>query len=137
MKLKSFSNALQKLRCIEQKLIKEFEKGTGFSLTRYEILIYLSEKEHSPQTDIAYHIGIDPAAVTRQLKVLEKEGFVKRERNIKNAREVMVTLTNFAKKELLNCKKKQKEKECNLPVPFAQEEIDELLNILEKIEKKL
>ena len=86
MELKQFSNALHKLRCVEQNLTKEFENSTGFSLTRYEILIYLDEKKQSLQTEIAEHIGIDPAAITRQLKItgtstFSKIGFAKKSKN--------------------------------------------------------
>ena len=96
MKLKAFSNMLQKLRSVEQKLTKEFEKSTGFSLTRYEILIYLRDNGNSLQTEIADYLDIDPAAVTRHLKILEEKDYVKRKRNKENAREVIVSLTDYA-----------------------------------------
>lgn len=137
MNLKTISNALHKLRCVEQKLVREFEDNTGFSLTRYEILIYLDEKEKSLQTEIAEYIGIDPAAMTRQLKILEEKGYVVRQRNKKNAREVIVSLTDFAKKELLSCKEKQNGKDCSISIPVEQEELDNLIDMLESIESKL
>lgn len=137
MELKQFSNALHKLRCVEHNLTKEFENSTGFSLTRYEILIYLDEKQQSLQTEIAEHIGIDPAAITRQLKILEKEGFVTRDRNAENAREIIVTLTDYAKSELKICKQKHKDNPCNVAVSISKREIEELMQILESIEEKL
>ena len=137
MELKHFSNALHKLRCVEQNLTKEFENSTGFSLTRYEILIYLDEKQQSLQTEIAEHIGIDPAAITRQLKILEKEGFVTRDRNADNAREIIVTLTDYAKSELQICKQNHKDNPCNIAVSISKREIEDLMEILESIEEKL
>ena len=137
MKLKAFSNMLQKLRGVEQKLTKEFEKSTGFSLTRYEILIYLRDNGNSLQTEIADYLDIDPAAVTRHLKILEEKDYVKRKRNKENAREVIVSLTDYAIDELAKCKEKQSENQCELPVPFNQEEIEKLMDILKEIEKKL
>lgn len=137
MKLKAFSNMLQKLRSVEQKLTKEFEKSTGFSLTRYEILIYLRDNGNSLQTEIADYLDIDPAAVTRHLKILEEKDYVKRKRNKENAREVIVSLTDYAIDELAKCKEKQSENQCELPVPFNQEEIEKLMDILKEIEKKL
>ena len=122
---------------MEQNLTKEFENSTGFSLTRYEILIYLDEKQQSLQTEIAEHIGIDPAAITRQLKILEKEGFVTRDRNVENAREIIVTLTDYAKSELKICKQKHKDNPCNVAVSISKREIEELMQILESIEEKL
>lgn len=122
---------------MEQNLTKEFENSTGFSLTRYEILIYLDEKKQSLQTEIAEHIGIDPAAITRQLKILEKEGFVTRDRNADNAREIIVTLTDYAKSELKICKQNHKDNPCNVAVSISKREIEELMEILESIEEKL
>ena len=118
-------------------LSKEFENSTGFSLTRYEILLYLDEKKQSLQTEIAEHIGIDPAAITRQLKILEKEGFVTRDRNADNAREIIVTLTDYAKSELQICKQNHKDNPCNVAVSISKKEIEDLMEILESIEEKL
>ena len=122
---------------MEQNLTKEFENSTGFSLTRYEILLYLDEKKQSLQTEIAEHIGIDPAAITRQLKILEKEGFVTRDRNAENAREIIVTLTDYAKSELQICKQNHKDNPCNVAVSISKKEIEDLMEILESIEEKL
>jgi len=137
MKLKAFSNMLLKLKNVEQKLTKEFEKSTGFSLTRYKILIYLKDKGESSQMEIATYLKIDPAAITRHLKILEDKGYVKRNRNKKNVREVIVSLTCFAKTELAKCSKKQSKNQCELPVPFKEDEIEKLMETLEEIEKKL
>ncbi|MCB2287891.1 MarR family winged helix-turn-helix transcriptional regulator [Clostridium algidicarnis] len=137
MKLKAFSNMLQKLRSVEQKLTKEFESSTGFSLTRYEILIYLRDNGDSLQTKIAGYLEIDPAAVTRHLKILEEKGHVERKRNKENGREVIVSLTDYARLELVECEEKQSKNQCELPVPFKQEEIEKLIDVLENIEKKL
>ena len=137
MKLKALSNMLKRLRCVESRLTKEFEDKTGFSLTRYEMLIYIRDNGASLQTDIAKYLEIDPAAVTRHMKAMEDEGYVNRERNKENGREIIVSLTNYAKSELEKCKEKQNGNSYELPVPFSQEEIEELTDILDKLEKKL
>jgi DNA-binding MarR family transcriptional regulator len=137
MKLKAFSNMLLKLKNVEQKLTKEFEKSTGFSLTRYKILIYLKDKGESSQMEIANYLRIDPAAITRHLRILEEKSYVERNRNKENGREVIVSLTYFARTELSKCKEKQSENQCDLPVPFEPDEIEKLMEILEEIEKKL
>ncbi|MDU3192712.1 MAG: MarR family transcriptional regulator, partial [Finegoldia magna] len=94
-------------------------------------------KKQSLQTEIAEHIGIDPAAITRQLKILEKEGFVTRDRNADNAREIIVTLTDYAKSELQICKQNHKDNPCNVAVSISKKEIEDLMEILESIEEKL
>ena len=137
MQLSSLSNMLQKLRSVEHKLTRRFESSTGFSLTRYEILLYLSKNDSCLQMEIANHLEIDPAAVTRHLKILEEKGYVKRKRNPANAREVIVVLTDFAKEVLANCQYKKDEEGCNLIMPFSKEDAENLMNVLEKIEEKL
>lgn len=137
MKLQTFSNMLHKLRVVEQKLAKEFEKSTGFSLTRYEILIFLKEHGDKLQVEIADYLDIDPAAVTRHVKILETKGYITKERNEANGREVIISLTDFAKSELARCKENQNKEDYHLPLPFTQEEINRLTEIVEKMEKKL
>lgn len=136
MEIKELSNYLQKLRCIQQKLTKEFELSTGFSLTRYQILSFLDEKEKCLQNEIADHLEIDPAAITRHLKILEEDGFVIRDRNKDNAREVIVTLTDYAKKELKSCKAKHKNQKTDIPTSIDNQDIKEFIKILGHIEEK-
>ena len=135
MEIKKLSNSLQKLRCIQQRLTKEFELSTGFSLTRYEILSFLDEKEKCLQTEIADHLEIDPAAITRQLKILEEDGFVTRDRNKDNAREVIVSLTDYAKKELQACKDKHKNQDTDVSISIDNKDMDQLIKILNEIEE--
>ena len=137
MEIKKLSNSLQKLRCIQQKLSKEFELSTGFSLTRYQILSFLDEKERCLQTEIAGHLEIDPAAITRQLKILEEDGFVKRDRNKDNAREVIVSLTDYGKKELQTCKDKHKNQKTDVAISIDKKDMDQLIKVLNKIEENL
>lgn len=135
MEIKKLSSSLQKLRCIQQRLCKEFERSIGFSLTRYEILSFLEDKDKCLQTDIAEHLGIDPAAITRQLKILEKDGFVTRDRNKDNAREVIVTITDQAKGELKICRDKHKSQNTDIAISINSEDMEELIKILNRIEK--
>ena len=135
MEIKELSNSLQKLRCIQQKLTKEFELSTGFSLTRYEILSFLDEKEKCLQNEIADHLEIDPAAITRQLKILEEDGFVTRDRNKDNAREVIVSLTDYAKRELKICKDKHKNQKTDVAISIDNKDMDQLIKILSHIEE--
>ena len=137
MELKAYSQMLTKLRSVESRMTRSFEEKTGFSLTRYEILTYLRDHGASAQADIADHLDIDPAAVTRHLKILEEKNYVNRKRNRENAREVIVSLTEYARSELEKCRERHCEETCELTVPFSKEEIDRLMHILCRIEEKL
>lgn len=135
MNLVIFSNMLHRLRMAEQKLTKKFEDKLGFSLTRYQILIFLKENGDKLQIEIANYIGIDPAAITRHIKILEEKGYIIRRRKENNAREIIVSLTEFAKQELDKCYKNNLNK-CNHEIFLINEELKELTNIIEKIETK-
>ena len=47
-------------------------------------------------------LKFDPAALTRHFKLLEERGYVQRSRNPKNQREVLVNVTDVARKQLLH-----------------------------------
>ena len=136
MKLAMLSNMLHRIRVVEQKLTKKFEDNMGFSLTRYQILMFLKDNGDKLQIDIANYIGIDPAAITRHIKILEEKGYITRKRSESNGREIVVSLTNFAKDELEKCHNNNHSKE-SLGIYFDNSEIEELTNILEKIENKI
>ncbi|MGY3725108.1 transcriptional regulator, MarR family [Granulicatella balaenopterae] len=137
MELKEFSNMLQKMRRIEYKLSKKFEQSTGFSLTRHEILLYIATHEQVVQTEIAAHLDIDPAAVTRQLKYLEKNNYVTRKKNDENARERIVSLTDYAKETMQKCHEKHKIDDYTLPVNLTKEEVQNFMQQLNTIEEKI
>ena len=137
MKLKEFSKMLHKMRSVESKMTKEFEDSTGFSLTRYEILVFLKDNGDALQAEIAAHLDIDPAAITRHLKILEEKGYVNRLRNSKNAREIIVSCTDFTRAELEKCSRKQQEKPYELPINLSEGELKRLMDTLQMVEEKL
>ncbi len=137
MRLAIFTDMLHKLRVVEQKLTKTFEDEMGFSLTRYEILVFLKEQGEKLQVEIADYMHIDPAAVTRHIKILETKGYINKKRNEKNAREVIISLTDFAHEELAKCSQNHKENEESIPFAFSEEEILNLIEMLDNVNKKL
>ena len=104
------------------------------SLTRYQILQFLLQKSPCNQTAVQEMLQIDQAALTRHFKILESEGYVKRNRNPINQREVLVELTQEAKNQLLvNPPKhhlKVKEQMENILSPGEQKELTTLLTKL-------
>ena len=80
------NDLLYQLRLADQSTTQLFEKRLGISLTRYQILQDLLEQAPCNQIAVQERLQIDPAALTRHFKILEKEGFVHRSRNPKNQR---------------------------------------------------
>ncbi len=137
MEINELSNMLHRLRSIEQQLTQQFEKKTGFSLTRYEILTFLNNNNFCNQMDIQKFIQIDRAAITRHLKILEEKGYISRERNEANAREVIVSLTDDGRSMLEKCHKNNCSKSCNLPINIDKEHMKALMELMDIIKKEL
>ena len=133
---------LYQVRIADQIITQLFEKQLGISLTRYQILQFLLQNSPCNQIAVQEKLEIDPAALTRHFKILESEGYVSRERNPVNQREVLVELTQEAKNQLLvNPPKyhlKVKEQMESILSPAEQKELTTLLTKLvsglEKIE---
>ena len=92
---------LYQVRLADQIITQLFEKQLGISLTRYQILQFLLQKSPCNQIAVQEKLEIDQAALTRHFKILESEGYVSRNRNPINQREVLVELTQEAKNQLL------------------------------------
>ena len=92
---------LYQLHLVDQTITKLFEKQLGISLTRYQILQFLLQQSPCNQIAVQEKLQIDQAALTRHFKILESEGYVSRNRNPINQREVLVELTQEAKNQLL------------------------------------
>lgn len=84
-------------------MTNSFEKRTGVSLTRYELLFNLYNNGRMTQTELQQSLFIDQAAITRHLKILEEKGYVTRQRNVQNNREVIVDISDEGKKLINNC----------------------------------
>ena len=92
---------LYQLHLTDQTITQIFEKQLGISLTRYQILQFLLQQSPCNQITVQEKLKIDQAALTRHFKILESEGYVSRNRNPINQREVLVELTQEAKNQLL------------------------------------
>ena len=125
---------LYQVRLADQIITQLFEKQLGISLTRYQILQFLLQNSPCNQIAVQEKLEIDPAALTRHFKILESKGYVSRERNPVNQREVLVELTQEAKNQLLvNPPKhhlKVKEQMESILSPAEQKELTTLLTKL-------
>ncbi|MEQ7147842.1 MarR family winged helix-turn-helix transcriptional regulator [Enterococcus gallinarum] len=133
MQLREISRLLYQLKIANQELTATFEKSTGFSLTRYELMMFIKENGRCSQSDLQTELKIDSAAVTRHLKILEQKNYVVRERNKDNNREVFVEITPKAKQELSACEKHQENEAFALSL--TEEEAAAFLQLLNKLMK--
>lgn len=137
MNLREVSQLLYLIKLTDQKIGTQFENQVGFSLTRYELLMALTDFQPCLQTQLQEALQIDQAAVTRHLKILEQKGYVDRQRNPKNNREIFVQLTDQAKLELAACEEKHTNVQETVYPFFSQEEFDQLSYLLTKLNQSI
>nr|WP_321303083.1 MarR family transcriptional regulator [uncultured Trichococcus sp.] len=133
MNLREISRLLYQIKLTNQEINTLFEKETDFSLTRYEMLMFLKEKGTCSQNQIQTELKIDSAAITRHLKILEQKGYVIRQRNAENNREVFVQLTGQAIQELEACGKEHGQGKSSLTLSLSDEEAQQLSDLLNKL----
>lgn len=136
LELRKISNLLYQLKIANQEMTSLFEKDTGFSLTRYELMRILLSKGECSQSQLQLELKIDSAAITRHLKLLEEKAYVSRERNKDNNREVVVRATAKAKDDLARCDKAHDSAESSLDIGLSEEEEAQLLSLLSKLTTK-
>ncbi|MEG0497032.1 MAG: MarR family transcriptional regulator [Carnobacterium sp.] len=133
MDLREISKLFYSIKISNQETTSFFEKETGFSLTRYEMMMFIKEKKTCLQSDIQSELRIDRAAVTRHLKILEEKNYVKRERNARNNREIFVQITEEALSDLDHCEKKHNSQKEPLNISLNSDEAELLANLLNKL----
>ena len=133
MNLREISRLLYQIKLTNQEINTLFEKETGFSLTRYEMLMFLKDKGTCSQNQIQTELKIDSAAITRHLKILEQKGYVIRERNAENNREVFVQLSDRAIQDLEACGKEHDQEKFSLSLSLSDEEAEQLSILLNKL----
>ncbi|WP_268625280.1 MarR family winged helix-turn-helix transcriptional regulator [Paenibacillus alvei] len=119
---------------IERHVTQHFEKRLGISLTRYEILYKLLEMGLLSQIGLQQEMKIDQAAITRHLKILEGKGFVTRNRNEQNNREVIVQITEAGKDILRNCDVDKNQFIAELFGGFSEQEVKQLQILVKKLD---
>lgn len=132
MELRDVSRLLYQIKLADQNVASSFERETGFSLTRYEMLMIVKDKGVCSQREIQHEMKIDNAAITRHLKILEEKGYVTRERNVQNHREMFVRVTEKAEYDLTHCEQNERTNHLVLQT-LSAEEIHQLSGLLQKL----
>ena len=136
MAIKDYVKLLHDLKILERKVANIFEKKIGISLTRFQIIKYLYEVEIATPKQIAQLLGIDAAAITRHIKILEEGGYVEKRRNEQNNKEVFVVFTQYSKNKVDQCVKETDIREFIGP-EFTDEDFKQLVILLNKFNNNL
>lgn len=122
------------MKTIERQVTKQFEQQTDISMTRYELLFTLVNKGTVSQQVLKRALQIDQAAITRHLKLLEDEQFVVRNRNKKNNREVLVSITAEGRRQLNCCQEGKNLYLEQLARDFSQQELEQFIQLLQRLQ---
>lgn len=130
---KEIKQTLLMLKSLDRRIAQNFEKKTGISLTRYEMLNTIFERAQLSQIELQQTLKIDQGAITRHLKILEEKNFVVRNRNKQNNREVIVQITDTGIATLENCDLGKTEFIDELFNGFTNQEIQQLQILVKKL----
>ena len=131
MDVKECIELLYDLKILDKKLLDLFEKKIGISLSRFQIIKYLHTSSSSTSKQISQSLEIDAAAVTRHIKILEKEGYVIKRRNENNNREVLVELSEKAHEEIRRCERETTAQDI-IGNEFTEKDLKDLVSLLKK-----
>lgn len=127
----------QRLFELNKQTMPKFERCTGISQSRLEILRELFEAEEINQRELQKKVNIDHAAVTRHLKQLEEKGMVIRRKNPEDNRFTYVRLTEEGKMKIASfCEEKQRFIS-NILKGFSEPERTTLLDMLTRIQENI
>ena len=69
-------------------------EGLGLTYTQYITLICLSERDHQTVSELGQNLFLESNTLTPILKKMEEMGYVRRERDTTDERQVVVSLTD-------------------------------------------
>ncbi|HEY4623390.1 MarR family transcriptional regulator [Solibacillus sp. FSL R7-0668] len=133
-KMEQLKQIILLMKTIDRQVTKQFEQQTDISMTRYELLFTLINKGTVSQQILKQALQIDQAAITRHLKLLEDEQLVERKRNEKNNREVLVSITEAGRSQLMCCQKEKNHYLEQLASNFSQQELELFNNFLMRLQ---
>lgn len=128
---------LYKLHLVNKEISSKFEGCTGLSQSRLELLYQLYQVEEISQKELQKEVGIDNAAITRHLKQLEANEMVSRRKKSTDNRVTLVSLTNYGRNAFSSFREEQERFASSVLKGFTEEERDELLHVLDRIQKNI
>lgn len=125
------------LNGLGNKISPKFERCTGISSSRFQILCQLNLADEINQSTLQKNVDIDGAAITRHLKQLELDGMVSRRKNPDDNRETFVSLTEEGHQRIDGYKSEKDILIRQILEGFSKEEINDLAGYLERMQHNL
>lgn len=113
------------------------EQTLGFSYSQVRILFGAMEPEGVIQATLSKQSKVDPAAITRSLQTMERDGLIRREPDPKDSRCIRIFVTEKGKSLAQTLPGKIAEFEASLTEGLPDEEILGMHRLLSHIEERL
>lgn len=128
---------LQLFKGLTNQISPKFERCTGISASRYELLYQLYNTEEINQSTLQKAVNIDSAAVTRHLKQLESDGMVTRKRSPADNRVIFVSLTTAGREKIIGYRQENMGFVNQMLHEFTPEEIEHLSDMLSRMQNNI
>ncbi|MBV6685234.1 MarR family transcriptional regulator [Bacillus sp. JRC01] len=125
---------IYQLNDIYKLMSPKFERCTGISQSRLELLHKLFDVDEISQTQLQKEVCIDGAAVTRHLKQLEAQGMVSRRKNPADNRFTFVRLTKEGREKIDSFKLEKEQFISRVLDGFSEAEMKNLSDSLSRIQ---
>ncbi|GLI85693.1 MarR family transcriptional regulator [Rossellomorea marisflavi] len=125
---------IYQLNDIYKLMSPKFERCTGISQSRLELLHKLFDVDEISQTQLQKEVCIDGAAVTRHLKQLEAQGMVSRRKNPADNRFTFVRLTKEGREKIDSFKREKEQFISRVLDGFSEAEMKNLSDSLSRIQ---
>lgn len=130
---KEDDSLVQALAKTHHELGVAFERDAGMSRSRLYLLACLRQADEVTQAALQSALGVDGAAITRQVKQLESDGMVTRRADPEDHRFTLVALTPPGRKLADASVKKRDAFEARLTSALPAKERDAVAKALEKL----
>ncbi|ALS74059.1 MarR family transcriptional regulator [Planococcus rifietoensis] len=128
---------LHQFKGLTNQISPKFERCTGISASRYELLSQLYKVDEINQSTLQKLVNIDSAAVTRHLKQLEASGMVTKRRNPEDNRVIFVSLTDEGRERIVEYRKENTGFVKQMLHDFTSEEVDALSDMLRRMQDNI
>jgi DNA-binding MarR family transcriptional regulator len=80
-------------------MYNSYSNHYGISISYAYVLLALSTKKGKPSTQIAPELGMESRSITRLLKNMEEEGYIRKSKDSDDKRQVLIFLTEDGQKK--------------------------------------
>jgi len=128
---------LQQIAHTYHDLVAAFERHMGITRARWAILSRLWREETATQTLLAQRLRVDAAAITRQVKQLEREGLVVRWPDPQDNRFTVVSLTPSGRRFVEELRSARDAFEAVVTAGLSEDDVAAMRRSLDRIRENL